>query len=332
MTSPYAAAYADPQGPGDSRPTALQIIHDNNMQGKLSGKVILVTGVSSGIGIETVRALSLTGARIIGTARDLTKAYTALSEVEGGQDVQVVEMDQSSLDSVRTAAQTILSKTSSILIMIANAGVMAIPSLQKSKDNFELHLATNHLSHFLLFQLLSPALVQASTPALQSRVVMVGAGWHRASPLPASGDYNFEQSTYDPWTAYARSKTANTYMANEIERRHGANGVHATSLHPGVILGTGVARHVDPEMLASGRILYEKVNMSVPQGAATTVYAAVSRELEGRGGVYLTNCSEAVRGEDDGVPGRDTFVSHTYHPVDEARLWEDSLRLVQVAE
>jgi NAD(P)-dependent dehydrogenase (short-subunit alcohol dehydrogenase family) len=346
MMNRYATAFAKPQGPGDARPTALQIIHENNMKGKWTDKVVIViTGVSSGLGVEMIRALKTTGARIIGTARDVSKARQALSDVHVHVDdsdanaaattIDLVEMDQSSLLSVRSGAKEILAKTGgSVNILIANAGVMAIPTLQKSSDGFELHFATNHLSHFLLFNLLKPALLKASTPDFQSRVVMVGAGWHRASGIAPANDYNFEQSKYDPWIAYARSKTANTYMANEIERRHGAShhGIHATSLHPGIILSTRVTRHVAGDLADGARTMFRDLNMSAAQGAATPVYAALSGEWEGRGGVYLVNCAEADKGEDDRNPASDTYVSHTYNPTEEDRLWKDSMRMVQLEE
>lgn len=325
--SKYASAYEDPQGPGDARPTALQIIKDNNAEDSLHGKVILITGVSSGLGIATVEALKLTGARFILTARNTTKAREALQEIWEDDRMELVEMEQSSLDSVRTAAKQILAKTDKINIFIANAGVMALPTLEKSQDGFELHFATNHLSHFLLFELLKDALVRASTPTLQSRVVMVGAGWHRVFPLSDVGDYNLEETEYSWTLAYGRSKTANTYMAHELERRYGDQGIHAVSLHPGIIK-TGLARHIpdaDERLAAWGNLL-----MSPGQGAATTVYAVVSKEWEGRGGRYISECSEAVLGPDDGDPNG-KLGSHTYNATAEARLWEDSLQMVGLA-
>lgn len=325
--SRYAAAHANPQGPGDSRPTALQIVTDNDMEGKLVGKVAVVTGVSSGLGIETSRALAATGARLILTARDLAKAKTALAGIWQEDKMELVEMDQNSLESVRVAAKIILAKTDKVNILVNNAGIMAVPDLQLSKDGYESQFAVNHLSHFLLFELLKPALLKATTPDFQSRVVVVSAAAHRISPIGDSDDYNFQRSTYVPWMAYARSKTANIYMANQIERDYGRLGLHATSLHPGVI-GTGLVKYIPAEVVENMSLDIGPVIKSTEQGAATTIWAAIGKEWEGRGGVYLNDCAEAERGEDDGVPAKGSYVSHTYNAKEEARLWKDSLKMV----
>ncbi len=280
------------------------------MEGKLTGKVAVVTGVSSGIGVETVRALAATGARLFLTARDLAKAKSALNEMWDDNQMELIQMDQTSLESVRTAGQKILAKADKVNILVNNAGVMAVPDLQLTKDGYELQFATNHLSHFLLFQLLKPALIKGSTPEFQSRVVVVSAGAHRISPIGDSDDYNFQKSPYHPWMAYARSKTANVYMANEIERRCGALGLHATSLHPGII-DTGLGKFLPAEVVNGMRQNPSmlKVEKTQAQGAATTIWAAVSKELEGRGGLYLSNCAVAERGEDDGDMNKDSSSS-----------------------
>ncbi|KAK7429790.1 hypothetical protein QQZ08_003635 [Neonectria magnoliae] len=312
--SPYTAVHKNPQGPGDSRPTALQIIKDNDMEGKLVGKIAVITGVSSGLGIETVRALALTGLRLLLTARDLAKAKAAL-------------MDPSSLESVRTAAKTILAQTDAVNILANNAGIMAVPELELSNDGYESQFATNHLSHFLLFQLLKPALFKASTADFQSRVVTVSAAAHRISRIGAPDDYVFQKSPYVPWIAYARSKTANIYMANEIERRYGSLGLHATSLHPGII-ATPLSKHIPAEVATQMVHELAKDMKDVEQGAASTVLAAIGKEWEGRGGVYLNDCAEAERGEDDGIVSKGSYVTHTYDAKEEARLWRDSLEIV----
>ncbi|KAI5457344.1 dehydrogenase with different specificitie [Mariannaea sp. PMI_226] len=329
--SRYAAAHENPQGPGDSRPTALQIVKDNDMEGNLVGKVAVITGVSSGIGVETVRALEVTGAKLFVTARDLTKARAALSDIWKEDRMELVHMDQTSLESVRTAAKAILAKTDTISLLVNNAGVMAVPNLQLTQDGFEMHFATNHLAHFLFFQLLKPALLKATTPSFQSRVVMVSAAAHRVSGIGASDDYNYQKGGYEPWMAYARSKTANIYMANEIERRYGSQGLHATSLHPGII-GTDLGRHLAPEFIDGMRVQYASIAKSPEQGAATTIAAAIGKEWEGRGGVYLNDCQEAERGEYDGVVSNVSYVPHTYDEKEEARLWKDSLKFVGLAD
>ncbi|KAJ5221337.1 uncharacterized protein N7469_010224 [Penicillium citrinum] len=329
--SRYVAAHLDPQGLGDARPTALQIIKDEEFEGRLTGKVAVVTGVSSGIGIETVRALAVAGATMYLTARNLEKAEKALSDIFDASTMTLVQMNQASLESVRDAAQTILSKTSKITLFIANAGVMAIPDLQLTNEGHEMQLATNHLSHFLLFNLLKPALLAGSTPAFSSRVVAVSsAGHHRTAGINSSDNYHFQKGDYDPWVAYAQSKLANIYMANEIERRYGSQGLHANSINPGIV-ATGIAGHLSPEVIAS--MLQDKkmlkVQKGVDQGAATTIYAAISKDLEGKGGMYLSDCAVAEKGEHDWVEAMSgKSAPHTFKPDDEARLWRDSLEMV----
>lgn len=327
--SRYAAVHANPQGLGDARPTAMQIINDEAMEGNLVNKVIVITGVSSGIGIETVRALATTGARLFLTARDLSKAKTALGDIFDATKMELVHMDQASLNSVRAAAAAILSKTDQITILVTNAAIMAVQDRQLTENNYELQFATNHLSHFLFFNLLKSALLAGSSADFQSRVVVVSAAAHRVVTLNDPDNYHFQKGGYSPWAAYGQSKLANIYMANEIERRYGSSGLHATSLHPGLI-ATGLAQHL-PEQEISAMLQNEfmlKMQKSVEQGAATTVWAAVSKELEGKGGLYLDDCAVAKRGEDEGIPALGMTSSSTYNPEEEARIWKDSLEMV----
>lgn len=330
--SRYTTAHADPQGVGDARPTAMQIIHDESLQGKLVGKVIVMTGAASGIGIETARALAATGATIFLTVRSLKKAEIALEGILEHGRVSLVEMDNASFASVRAAAAVILTKSNNYLnILVNNAGVMGLENLTLTEDGHEIHFATNHLSHFLLFQLLKPALLTSSSPDFQSRVVMVGSSAHRATTLNDSDNYSFEKGGYHFGTAYAQSKLANTYMANELERRYGSKGLHAISLHPGAI-DTNLSRHVGQEfvkhILNSEGIA--KILKSPEQGAATTVLAAIGKEWEGKGGKYLEDCKEAKRGIDDNETLGVGYVRQTYDPKNEERLWKDSLKLVGI--
>ncbi|GLI76381.1 hypothetical protein PoHVEF18_004653 [Penicillium ochrochloron] len=328
--SRYSAAHANPQGPTDDRPTAMQIIQDEQMQGKLVGKVVVITGVSSGLGVETARALAATGATLYMTARDLDKAKTALGDIFNPSRMELVHMDHASLQSVRTAAESILSKTDKITILICNAGVMAVKDLQLTDEGYELQFATNHLAHFLFFELLKPALLAGSSSEFQSRVVIVSSAGHRMiRGLGPSDNYHYQKGGYDPREAYSQSKTANVYMANEIERRYGSQGLHATSLHPGVI-ATPLGRHMSPEEIEAllTNPIVRMVQKSPEQGAATTVWGAVSKELEGKGGLFLDNCAVADSGEYDENPLSGNAVPHTYCPQDEARLWKDSLEMV----
>ncbi|KAL9473935.1 hypothetical protein ACSS6W_008315 [Trichoderma asperelloides] len=329
--SRYAEAHVSPEGPGDARPTALQVVQDEGMTDKLKSKVIVVTGVSSGLGIETVRALSTTGASLYLTARDLTKAKNALDGIFEPSRMKLVEMDQTSLKSIRAAAKTILADTDKISILINNAGVMAIPDLQLTQDGHEMQFGVNHLSHFLFFQLLKPALLAGSTPEFASRVVNVSSSSHRAHGILASDNYDFQKGGYDRWVSYAQSKTANIYMANQIERLYGARGLHGLSLHPGGI-ATGLARYFSEEdmkaMMASFGPEVLKWMKSPEQGAATQVWAAIGREWEGKGGKYLANVAVAEPGPDDGDMTSSCTTGHTYNAEEEARLWKDSLKIV----
>jgi NAD(P)-dependent dehydrogenase (short-subunit alcohol dehydrogenase family) len=331
--SRYAAAHVSPEGPGDSRPTALQVVEDEGMKGKLKGRVIVITGTSSGLGIETARALYTTGATLFLTARNVRKAKAALANISELGRTEFIEMDLESFASVRAAAKAILEKTDKINILINNAGIMAAPGLEFTKNGHELQFGTNHLSHFLFFQLLKPALLAATTPDFHSRVVNVSSAAHRLNGINATDNYNFEKGGYNPWVSYAQSKTANIYMANEIERRYGSRGLHATSVHPGGI-ATGLSKHIPKAEIAA--MLEDKAlvkSLKNPeQGAATTVWAAIGEEWENKGGKYLSNCAEAKRGNDDGDMSGADYASHTYYMESEGRLWEDSLKIVGLTD
>ncbi|KAF3036344.1 hypothetical protein E8E12_007459 [Didymella heteroderae] len=325
--SRYAEAHAKPNGPGDGRPTALQIVKDEGMEGKLTGEVIVITGTSSGIGIETTRALATTGATLFLTARDVTKAQTALAGIFEPSRMEIIEMDQASLSSVRTAAALILSKTSKIHLLVNNAGIMAIPDLRLTADGHELQFGTNHLSHFLFYKLLEPALLAASSKALPSRVISLASSAHNVHGLNEPDNYAFQKGPYDPSIAYGQSKTANIYMANEIERRYGARHLHAVSVHPGIV-ATGLTQHMPPDAFKGMEHLYPLMK-SVEQGAATSVWAAVSPAWEHDGGRYLVDCAVAepyIEGEDKfTTPG---FAPWAYDEDLAERLWNDSLVLV----
>jgi NAD(P)-dependent dehydrogenase (short-subunit alcohol dehydrogenase family) len=325
--SRYAVAHIKPEGPGDARPTALQIIQDEGAEGTLQGQVIVITGTSSGIGVETVRALAATGATLYLTARDLDKAKSALDGIFDPSRMELFQMDQASLSSVRDAATAILNKTSKIHALINNAGIMAIPDLRFTVDGHELQFGTNHLSHFLLFMLLKPALLAAASPGLPSRVINLSSSSHNVHGINDADDYDFQRGDYDPNVAYGQSKTANIYMANEIERRYGAQHLHATSVHPGII-PTGLTRHMPPDAF-KGMEHVMPMMKSVEQGAATTVWAAVGKEWEHQGGKYLVDCAVAKpsKGGEDKIL-TPTYAAWAYDAEKAARLWRDSLKLV----
>ncbi|KAB8073396.1 NAD(P)-binding protein [Aspergillus leporis] len=332
--SRYAEAHSNPAGPGDARPTALQIIKDEAIEGKLVGKVIVITGTSSGIGIETARALSLTGARLFLTARDLDKAKSALDGIFERDRVGLVEMNNTSLSSVRAAAKAILQKSNGqVNILVNNAGIMALPKLEYTKDGFEMQFGVNHLAHFLLFELLKPALLASASPEFSSRVVNVSSSAHHVASINESDNYNFEKTEYNDWVSYGQSKTANIYMANEIERRYGSRGLHATSVHPGMI-STALMQYMDPAMVEAFKKdekVY-KMMKSPEQGAATTVWAAIGQEWEKKGGEYLAECGKTTRGNDNHEIAGVGFAGHAYDAEKEARLWKDSLNMVGLTD
>ena len=328
MPSRYKEAHISPNGPNDARPSALQIIKDEGLEGQLSNKVVLITGCSSGIGIETARAMSATGAKVYCCVRNTAKGEKALEGILEPGRVELLTLDLNSLESVRACAKDFLSKSKQLNILINNAGIMATPSLEKTADGFEGQFGTNHLAHFLLFQLLKPALLASTTPEFNSRVVILSSMGHRQAGIQF-GNYDFEKGDYNAWNAYGQSKTANIYMANEIDRRYEGKGLHALSLHPGGI-ATGLQIHMPKERLeAYSKDEKMRAYMKSPaQGAATTVYAAASKEWEGRGGKYLEDCDEA--GLNKG--GMEGHAAWTYDEEAEKMLWADSCKMVGVED
>ena len=330
MASRYAAAHQNPQGPGDSRPTALEIVKDEGLQGKLVDKVALITGCSSGIGIETARALNATGAKLFLGVRDVAKGQTALSDILEPGRVELLKMDLNSLESVRAAAADFLKRSKRLNILINNAGIMATPQ-GKTADGFELQFGTCHLAHFLLFELLKPTLLASSIPSFNSRVVALSSSGHRTGGVRFD-DYNFEKGDYSPWVAYGQAKTSNIYFANELDRRYGGNGLHGLSVMPGGIM-TGLQKNV-PDAVKDNwtkdKVMASYMK-SPEQGAATTVYAALSKDWEGRGGRYLEDCAEAELSNGSGgtTPGH---APHAYNKSGEKQLWTDSLRFVGIQD
>ncbi|KAF2497702.1 NAD(P)-binding protein [Lophium mytilinum] len=329
MTTPYtkyAEVHVNTKGPGDARPTADQIVQDEGLEGKLTGKVAFITGCSSGIGIDTARAMKATGARVFAAVRDVKKGEKALADILEPGRCELITLDLDSLDSVRSCVADFLSRSSTLNILINNAGIMACPE-SKTADGFERQMGTNHLAHFLLFQLLKPTLLKSSTPEFNSRVVAVSSIAHRYS------DMNFDNITlkgeYEEHRSYGQSKLANIWMANRIDRVYGSQGLHANSLNPGGIW-TGLQQHMPAEQLAVWKSTpsIEVFIKSTAQGAATTVWAAVAKCWEGKGGKYLDNCQIAepvVEGYSMEAPGYEKWA---YDVEKEDRLWKWSLEVL----
>lgn len=327
-------------GPTDARPTGLQILKDENrFDGSLNDKVAIVTGCSSGIGVPTVEALAAAGCVVYGGVRaaSIGRAQEALSSVLNDPKtkgkVHLLDLDLTSLASVKKFADEIKSKESKVNLLINNAGIMAVPTRELTKDGFESQFGTNHLSHFYLFQNLKDLLIAGtkSSPDFQSRVVNVSSSAHRYSTVVLDDINLAKPGAYEPQKAYGNSKTANIWMANSIERHYASQGIHAYSLMPGGI-ATPLQKHV-PEMMESikGIPRFENLMKSTEQGCATTIWAATARDLEGRGGVFCEDCCiiGPVELKNDGFDFiASGYAEWAYDPEGEEKLWKVSNELV----
>jgi NAD(P)-dependent dehydrogenase (short-subunit alcohol dehydrogenase family) len=262
----------------------------------LGGKRILVTGVSAGLGVETARSLAAHGAQVVGAARDLTKAEAATQEVReaaaaNGGSFELIELDLASLKSVRACADKLLGKKEPFDVVIANAGIMATP-FGLTTDGFETQFGTNHLGHFVFINRI------ASLIRKGGRLINLSSAGHRFSNVDLD-DPNFERTPYDPFIAYGRSKTANILFAVAFDQRHRNRGVRAAAVHLGGIQ-TELGRHVDPariqnmieqmtkQLAAEGKPPFQW--KTIPQGAATSVWAGVVAPADKIGGRYCENC------------------------------------------
>jgi NAD(P)-dependent dehydrogenase (short-subunit alcohol dehydrogenase family) len=299
----------------------------------LSGKRVLVTGVSAGLGVETARVLAAHGADVVGAARDLVKAEGATAVVreaaaKSGGSLSLVELDLADLASVRAAADALVADGRTFDLVIANAGVMA-PPLGRTADGFETQFGTNHLGHFVLINRIA-SLLKAG-----SRVVSLASSGHRFSDVNLE-DPNFETTEYVPFEAYGRSKTANILFAVEFDRRHKDRGVRAAAVHPGGIQ-TELARHLDPAFIqgwidqlnaqaaAAGQPPIEW--KTIPQGAATSVWAGVKAPVEEVAGRYSEDCHVAEL-VDDASQIRAGVRSYALDPARAQALWALSERMV----
>lgn len=288
----------------------------------LRGKRILVTGVSAGLGVETARALASHGAQVTGAARDLAKAERATAPVReqaaNGGGLELVELDLASLASVRKCADALVADGRPFDVVIANAGVMATP-FGRTADGFETQFGTNHLGHFVLLNRIAGLLPSGG------RFVSLSSAGHRFCDVNLD-DPNFEHTEYTPFGAYGRSKTANILFAVEFDRRHKARGVRATAVHPGVIR-TELGRHVEPGLFQ--QMTENQPNFewkSIPQGAATSVWAGVVASGEAVGGRYCEDCHVAELSGDPTVRGG--VQPYALDPAHAQALWAKSEELV----
>lgn len=265
------------------------------------------TSDTVGLGVETARALVARGATVIGAARDLAKTEKATQGVRdaaraSGGSLELIEIDLASLASVRAGAGRLLAEGRPFDVVVANAGVMA-PPFGRTADGFETQFGTNHLGHFVLINRIAGLLGEGR------RLVNLASAGHRFADIDLD-DPNFERTEYDPWIAYGRSKTANILFAVEFDRRHRDRGVRATAVHPGGIR-TELLRHLSP---AEEEALIASINDShiaaglppfvfktIPQGATTSVWAAVVAEADAVGGRYCEDCHVAQVQDGEGL-------------------------------
>ena len=304
---------------------------DEVLQGvNLSGRRILVTGASAGLGVETARALAAHGAEVVGAARDLSKAQKATEQVRAqaalGGSLQLIQLDLASLKSVRACADGLLAEGKPFDLIIANAGVMACPK-GATADGFETQFGTNHLGHFVLVNRIASLLRSGA------RLVNLSSAGHRFADVDLE-DPNFEHTGYEEFVAYGRSKTANVLFAVEFDRRHKARGVRATAVHPGGIqteLGRYMTAEVRDRLIANINASQPKGAppfswKSIPQGAATSVWAACVAYAEAVGGRYCEDCHVAEISTTPGLRGG--VQPYALDPQHAQALWRTSEQLV----
>jgi NAD(P)-dependent dehydrogenase (short-subunit alcohol dehydrogenase family) len=302
----------------------------------LRGKRILVTGVSAGLGVETARALAAHGAEVVGAARDLAKAEAATAQVRkdaaaGGGSFELVALDLTNLKSVRACADELVAKGEPFDVVIANAGVMATP-FSLTLDGFEMQFGTNHLGHFVLVNRIAPLIRKGG------RLINLSSAGHRFSNVDLE-DPNFERTPYEPFVAYGRSKTANILFAVAFDKRHRDRGVRAAAVHPGGIQ-TELGRYMEAGHLEK---MVEQINQqlaaegkdrfqwkTIPQGAATSVWAGVIAPAEEIGGQYCENCHVGHVVPDHATISviREGVRAYALDPKNAEALWKKSEEMV----
>jgi len=307
---------------------------DDVLQGvDLAGRFYLVTGASGGLGLETSRALAAHGARVVMAARNRDKneaAAESIRRLHPDADLELLDIDLGSLESVREAASQFLDSGSKLDGVVANAGIMATP-FELSVDGFESQFAVDHLGHFLLLDVLLPRLAESGA----ARVVVVSSAGHRMGDVDFH-DLNFERRDYDPFVAYGAAKTCNVLHAVGIDQRWSERGVRGFAVHPGGI-HTELGRYMTPDVIGS---LLSRMDgssgfrwKSIPEGAATQVWALTSPLLNGVGGVYCEDCNVSpVLGTDVETVDGPGVAARAVDPRRADELWSLSERLVSRAD
>lgn len=288
----------------------------------LTGKVAVVTGGYSGIGLETTRALAAAGAKVYVPVRNVDKAAETLATIERGELIPL-PMDLGDFASVRRFVAEMLENESQIDLLINNAGIMACPEA-RIEGGWESQFGVNHLGHFVLTKGLLPALLAADSP----RVVSLSSIGHRRGGVNFE-DINFEKTPYEKWTAYAQAKTANALFALGLDMKYADQGLRAFSVHPGGIM-TPLQRHLENEEMIALGWLDENGNLSelaaalfksTTQGCTTTLWAATSDMLDGKGGLYCEDCDVAELADED-TPRYFGVAQWAVDPDLAVKLWE----------
>ena len=271
----------------------------------LRGKTALITGVNSGLGLETMRVLTLRGAHVLGTARTMDKAKAACASVEGKATPLACELTD--FDNIVACTNEVRAMGMPIDMLICNAGIMALPECEQV-NGLEKQFATNHLGHFILVH----RLLDQVKAAPKGRIVMLSSSGHTMAPEDGIQFDNLSGEVgYKPWAAYGQSKLANLLMAKELAHRFEGTSVTANAVHPGVI-NTNLGRHFSKPMLFLSSLVGWLFMKSIPQGAATTCYVATSPDLDGVSGVYFADCNP----EETSAHGQDMAMA--------AKLWSVS--------
>ncbi|MEO1046595.1 MAG: oxidoreductase [Pseudomonadota bacterium] len=287
----------------------------------LAGKLAVVTGGYSGIGLETVRALAARGVKVLIPVRDPAKAEAALANVQG--DVATAAMDLADLASVRALADQVISEWDRLDLLINNAGIMACPEM-RTAEGWEMQFAVNHIGHFVLAKGLMPLLQKAETP----RVVALSSTGHKQSPIRWDDPF-FTRQPYDKWQAYGQSKTANALFARGFNARLSESGGRVFSVHPGGI-ATPLQRHLhDEEMVALGwkdesgdwSANAKEMFKSTTQGCSTTLWAATSPMLAEKGGQYCEDCDIAALSDPDNPVRYRNVETYACDDAAAERLW-----------
>jgi NAD(P)-dependent dehydrogenase (short-subunit alcohol dehydrogenase family) len=291
----------------------------------LRGKSAVVTGASSGIGVETARALASAGAAVTLAVRDTAAGERVAAEIREDTGNAAVTVGALELADLGSVADFVRGWDGPLHILVNNAGVMAVQELTLSASGHEIQFATNHLGHFALAVGLRDALVAADG----ARIVSVSSGGHLRSPV-VFDDIDYAYRDYDPFGAYGQSKTANVLFAVEATRRWATAGIFANALMPGGI-ATPLQRHLPAHYAEDALAAFRAAGTdfkTVQQGAATSVLLAASPLLDGIGGRYFEDCNEAVPVDRRGGPGRGGVAPYALDPANAERLWELSLRMI----